>query len=168
MTARDIMTPVYDVTIGDGLPEVGADATIFDVLPLVAEAPEHRVAVRQDNMLLGLIGAPETVKAMARTTGARDDSSVVVIECSPEDYSASLLAHAVEDADAHLVDLLSAPAPDGNHLRVTIRVRMRDPETAIRSLERYGFRVVDAHGISDETPSVLEERLAALQIFLNV
>lgn len=72
----------------------------------------------------------------------RDDASIVEIECPASDYSASRIAHAVEDADAHLVDLLSAPGEGGN-VRVTLRVRREDPSGVVSSLERYGYTVTD-------------------------
>ena len=67
------------------------------------------------------------------------------MECRPEDYSASQLAHAVEDSDAHLVGLLSTPSDDGR-LRVTLRVRHCDPSAAVHSPERYDYKVVEAYG----------------------
>lgn len=168
MIARDLLSPRYDTSAAAGLPEVAAQATLFDVVAAVAASADGRVSVRQDDVVIGVIDAPEVVGAVARTTASRDDCSVIVVECHPDDYSASLLAHAVEDADAHLTDLLTAPASDGINLSVTMRVRLRDPQAAIHSLERYGFRVVDARGIGSDTPTVMEERLAALQLFLNV
>ena len=168
MIARDLLSPICDTSGAAGLPEVAAEATLFDVVAAVAASADGRVAVRQDGVVSGVIDAPQVVKALAQTTASRDDCSVIVVECHPDDYSASLLAHAVEDADAHLTDLLTAPAADGINLTVTMRVRLRDPQGAIHSLERYGFRVVDARGITDGLPTVMEERLAALQLFLNV
>lgn len=167
MIARDILSPRYDAKTAVALPTVESDATVFDVLPRLLESPEHRLAVASQGVTMGVIDSDSLLEGMARMTSARDDASEIVVECLPHDYSASLLAHAVEDVDAHLLDMLSAPTADGN-IRVTLRVRMRDPEAAIRSLERYDFRVVDAHGIGEEYPAVLEERLAALQTILNI
>ena len=62
------------------------------------------------------------LEGLARMIAARGDCSEVTVECRPEDYSASQLAHAVEDSGAHLVDLFSSPPADG-HIRVTLRLR---------------------------------------------
>lgn len=97
----------------------------------------------------------------------RDDSSIVEIECAPADYSASRIAHAVEDADAHLVDLLTEPGEGGN-LRVTLRVRRENPSGVVSSLERYGYTVTDVE--SRITPDNDDQlwRFLEFQRMLNV
>ena len=67
------------------------------------------------------------------------------------------------------MDLLTAPDADG-HLKVTLRVRNSDPTSTVRSLERYDYRVVDAHGSGStmEAANIAAERLMALQVLLNV
>lgn len=97
----------------------------------------------------------------------RDDASVVVVNCAPADYSASRLAHAVEDCDVHLVDLLSFPEDD--HLRVMLRVRCLEPEGVVQSLERYGYSVVETSGSPDGVAvQMAAERLLELQALMNV
>ncbi|MCM1036702.1 MAG: hypothetical protein NC406_05185 [Bacteroides sp.] len=75
------------------------------------------------------------------------DTSLLRVECSPAMYSASLIARAVEDCDARLLNLnvtgMSATEP---LMSVLLRVSHRDPERVSRSLERYGFSVADARG----------------------
>lgn len=109
------------------------------------------------------------LEGIGRMIAPRDDCSVITVECAPEDFSASLMAHAVEDSDAHLVDLLSTPSDNGN-LKVLLRVRHTDPAAAVRSLERYNFKVTDAHAASDSIMSVeiATERLLSLQALMNV
>lgn len=60
------------------------------------------------------------------------------------DYSASVMARAVEDADAPLLNLNVTGIDAGeNRLTVALRIGHRSPLAAIRSLERYGFEVLD-------------------------
>ena len=60
------------------------------------------------------------------------------------DYSASVMARAVEDADAPLLNLNVTGIDAGeNRLAVALRIGHRSPLAAIRSLERYGFEVLD-------------------------
>lgn len=72
----------------------------------------------------------------------RNDSSWIEMETSPEDYSASRIARAVEDADTHLVDMISNPG-DRGEIRVMLRVRREDPSPVVHSLERYGYTVLE-------------------------
>lgn len=169
MTARDVLSPLrLPAGASAGLPEVRPDIPLVDVLPLLLDSPSRSLAVTSGaGDVLGVVTESSLLEGMGRMIAARDDSSVITLECRPEEYSASALAHAVEAADAHLVDLWSAPAPEGM-LSVTLRVRASDPSAAVRSLERYDFHVKEAHGQEMRAFDVADERLLALQTLLNV
>ena len=123
--------------------------------------------VEPDGSFVGTIDQTSMLEGLGRMIATRDDCSVVTVECRPEDYSASLLAHAVESADTHLVDLLTVPT-SGDRVQATLRVRCSDPSPVVRSLERYDFTVTGAHGTADADMVLAAERLAALNAFLNV
>lgn len=147
---------------------VAADTPALNVLHPLLEAPGRRLAVvDQAGTPLGMIDAHSMLEALGRLIAQRDDSSIVTILCAAGDYSASHIAHAVEDADAHLVDMISCPAPDGQ-IRVLLRVRHTDPTAAVRSLERYGFLVEEAIGANSRSADLALERMAALISYLNV
>ena len=97
----------------------------------------------------------------------RDDCSLVTLECSPADYSASILTHACEDAGAPVVDLLTQPA-DERSIRVTLRLRCEDPTPAIHNLERYGYEVAEAEGNQYTDAMIAAERLLEVQMMHNV
>lgn len=84
------------------------------------------------------------------------ESSALVVACRPDQYSASVIARAVEDCDAHLINLcLSGERTDIGEVVVYLRIDHRNGESAARSIERFGYRVlrVDNAGgeLSDET-----------------
>lgn len=167
MTARDVLSPRHQLRAPAPLRSVSADMPLVDVLPRLLDAPDRMLGVADGGVPLGVIDETSLLEGLGAMIAPRDDSSVVTVECRPEDYSASLLAHAVEDADAHLVDLWSVPAPDGR-LRVTLRVRHTDPSTVVHSLERYDFHVTDAYGADYADAGLACARLSALQLYLNV
>ncbi|MDE7389113.1 MAG: hypothetical protein K2M97_07690 [Muribaculaceae bacterium] len=72
------------------------------------------------------------------------ESAELTVTCAPDDFLASAIARAVEDADAHLINLnvTSHRHPDGS-LLVHLRVNRRSCASVARSLERRGFTVVD-------------------------
>ena len=167
MTSRDVITMTPATADRKALRAVGADMPLVDVLPRLLDTPERSLCVVDGDVSIGVIDPVSMLEGLGRMIAPRDDSSVVTVECRPEDYSASLLAHAVEDAGAHLVDLWSVPSTDGM-IRVTLRVRHNDPSAAVRSLERYDFHVIDAYGAEMRDAGIAAERLLALQTLLNV
>ena len=169
MTAKEILSPEKTVTERRPVRMVEADMPLLEVLPRLLDTPMREIGVSDGNVSIGVIDETSMLEGLGRMIAARDDCSTITVECRPEEYSASMLAHAVEDSDAHLVDLITTPQEDGN-MQVTLRVRHNDPSAAIRSLERYEFRVVDAHGNEDGSrdAAIAAERLLALQTLLNV
>ena len=82
------------------------------------------------------------------------ESSMLMVACRRGDYSASRIARAVEDCDAHLLNLNVTADTDSfdNRIVAELRVSHRNPESVARSLERYGFRVIDmGHGFDADT-----------------
>lgn len=83
---------------------------------------------------------------------ASADWTRLLIGCRPEQYAASLLARAVEDCDAQLLNLnVSTPkalihsdeeVDDEYPVKVELCVNHRSSESVRRSLERYGFTVL--------------------------
>lgn len=167
MTAMDLITLRDDLQPHPGRPKVSSGSTLYEILPRMAESADCTVDVTRDGLTVGCIDAPAAVRALSETFTRSDEASVLTVECAREDYSASLLAHAVEDVDAHLLNLSVMPA-DGGRLNVSLRIGHRDPQAAIHSLERYGFNVTEAYPGPDASPTALDKRLAALQVFLNV
>lgn len=146
---------------------VDSETPLLEVLPQLLSAPEHLLGVSHDGDALGVIDEISLLEGLGQMIAERDDSSVVTVECLPSQYSASTLAHAVEDAGYHLVDLLSHPAENGM-IRVTLRIRSLEPMAAISSLERYGYKVVEADSRNNAGAELLAERLASLQALINV
>ena len=100
---------------------------------------------------------------------AIEGASHLLIGCRRTDYSASRIARAVEDSDAHLLNLnLMLDESGAYDLLVDIRVNRRSGESVARSLARYGFDVLNfTHG-EDEADSTLSERVEELLRYLNV
>lgn len=109
---------------------------------------------------------------------AAGDSSRLLVGCRREDYSASRLARAVEDCDAHVLNLNitsmgEAATADGAAeypVIVDLRVSHRNADSIRRSLERYGYTVLDALTADDSesADSLSRERIDQLIRFLEI
>ncbi len=79
------------------------------------------------------------------------DSSRLLIGCSSSHYSASRIAQAVEDANARLLNLnVTSLEVEGWQVVAALRINHRDPQSAARSLERYGFDVISLETSPDD------------------
>ncbi len=99
-----------------------------------------------------------------------EESSRLLVSCIPADYSASRIARAVEDCDAQLVNLnvTSDGSSLDNRVVFEIRVTHRSPLAVARSLERYGYEVVDVDRDAVADDAVMASRLAELMRYLEV
>jgi|GluameStandDraft_1065615.scaffolds.fasta_scaffold03033_9 hypothetical protein len=80
---------------------------------------------------------------------AHTDCSRLLVACRPGDYSASMLAKAVEDCDVQLLMLsVTGMRTDDGRLVVALTVNARSASGVIRSIERYGYEVI--HSLSCE------------------
>ena len=99
------------------------------------------------------------------------DSSRLLVGCSREDYSASRIAHAVEDCDAHLLNLnvtsfhtgYDADTYYADHSKFPvvfdIRVSHRNADSIMRSLVRYGYTVLDTEDAPGADNDTVRERI---------
>ncbi|MCM1153436.1 MAG: hypothetical protein NC328_07270 [Muribaculum sp.] len=168
--AKDIMHPVADSTLHlEVLPSrtVHADMSLPDLLAIMLDTPEGVVGVSDGSATLGVVDRDMLLRGLGQMITPRDDSSLIVVRCAPAEYSATSLAHAVEDAEANLVDLWTRPGEEGDIL-VTLRVTHSDPSACVHHLERYGFEVVDAMGSTYADADMARERLMQLQALLSV
>lgn len=84
----------------------------------------------------------------------RDEASVLTVACRPADFSASALARAVEDSDAHLLNMnvTAETLPDGR-MTIELRTSLRNASATARSLTRYGYDVINATSFPETDPA---------------
>lgn len=167
MKAKEAISPLRATEGISGLPHVCGELPLLEVLPHLLESPTHELAVDDEGKPLGIINESSMLEALGHMIAPRDDSSILTLSCAPADYSASHIAHAIEDADVHLVDLFTAPAHNGM-LNVTLRVRCADPTPVAHNLERYGYNVTEMHGDVLQNQTAAIERLLGLKALIDV
>lgn len=88
------------------------------------------------------------------------ESSVLTVACHPDHYSASQLARAVEDSDAHLINLnVTDVRLDDGRITIELRTNRRHAGATARSLERYGYEVLNDIADSSDPSDILEADL---------
>ncbi len=109
------------------------------------------------------------------------DWSRFLIGCRREDYCASVVARAVEDCNAHLLNLnvvrpgvltgdafVGEVAGGENPVQVELCVNHRDAGMVCRSLERYGFTVLEYESSSQADNDRLLDNYRNLMHYLEV
>lgn len=113
---------------------------------------------------------PAGPRSAARLFPAVEDSCEITVSIDSLHYSASALARAVEDAEAHLLNLnLTTPLSARTEAVIEIRVSHRSAMAVCRSLERYGFNVIDVRSADDPgTADTLRRRADELLHLLEL
>lgn len=96
------------------------------------------------------------------------DSSYLLVGTGADDFMASRIAHAVEDADANLINMnVTRGKQPGNRHIIHLRVSHRNTERVARSLERYGYNVLRVSD-DEDTLSDLSMRHEELMHYLSI
>lgn len=126
----------------------------------------------KDNLTPQIHTAPgvDATAVMHRLMPPVDEASCITLACIPADYSASAIARAVEDCDAHLLNLnVTGCRTDSGRMVVDLRISHRNPESAVRSLERYGFEVIATDSTATQSDSeVMRDRARELLYYLDL
>lgn len=98
-----------------------------------------------------------------------EDATELIVATNPDDYSAAKIARAVEDCDAHLLNLnvTGVRTTDGNMI-VDLRVNHRSGDHVARSLERYGYEVLEYNSVDRLSLDTARERVDEILKILNI
>lgn len=99
-----------------------------------------------------------------------EDSSELAVLCRPDDFSASQICRAVEDCDAHVLNLnVTSDRTEEGDLVVVVRVNRRGVESIVRSIERFGHVAVPlTDDASSEDYRRARERVNELLRYLDI
>lgn len=113
-------------------------------------------------------GALES-ELLARLFPPQGDSCRLVMACRKGDYAASIVARAVEDCDAHLLNLnVTSDVTDEGDMIVELRVGINNGESVARSLARYGYEVVSVEPENHIDNATMRSRIDELMRYINM
>lgn len=112
---------------------------------------------------------PDNLHSESHLFPAVEESAEITIACTAADYSASRIARAIEDCDANLINLnVTSNLTDDGRMTVLIRAALRNPDSAVRALERYGYPTIAVHSPSQVDANSLRDRVDQLLNQLNL
>lgn len=100
-----------------------------------------------------------------------EESSRLSVSCPRGEFSASRIATAVEDCDAHLLNLNVTAVPEGassDYIYIDLRINRADPTAVSRSLHRYGYQVNDVISPLPRDLESVRDRVNQLLYYLEL
>lgn len=98
-----------------------------------------------------------------------EECSELSVACYRADFSASRISRAVEDTDAHLLNLnVTSEALPSGQIVIDLRISHRDAGAVVRSLERYGYSTVRIRSGFDRMAESMNERIAELMAHIQI
>ncbi len=118
------------------------------------------------SMTIGQLPDSEMLSILYPPVG---EACELTLLCRPGQFCASEIARAVEDCDAHLLNLnvTSLRSDDGDNV-VALRVSHANGLSVARSLERYGYEVTAVNDSNGANAEVMRERIDELLHYLEV
>jgi len=106
---------------------------------------------------------------LARLFPPAADWSTVRVTCPAGDYSAGTIVRAVEDCNAHVLNLNVTADSSAGLTVVDLRINLRDAMTAVRSLERYGFAAeITGGSVGSQQVEQMRSRVNELMHYLEI
>lgn len=174
MTAKDIISPkllaLKPAELAVATPKVAASASLAVVLHKMLDTASA-VGVVDDatDKAIGTIDAEGIVASMAQMFPVVDESCELIVECDSHNYSASVVARAVEDCNAHILNLnVMERTTSDKRIAIALRINHSHGEAVARSLARYGYDVVDIVGSNDPISANTQERINELIHYLEL
>lgn len=129
----------------------------------------QKILRAQSEILAKILRGELTGEARREALALPEGGAELLVSCHPEQYSATALARAAEDADTQLRGLWLTGLRDAEGLPIVVlRVEADNSRRVARSLERYGFSVLQAQG-ADSAPTAQErERAAELLRYIEI
>lgn len=173
MTAKDIISPkllaLKPAELTVATPKVAASTSLAVVLhKMLDTASAIHVVDEFTDKTIGVIDPESITASIAQLFPVVEESCELIVECNSRNYSASTIAHAVEDCDAHIINLNVMESSNDDRIEIAIRINHSHGEAVARSLERYGYEVVAVVGNSNPISTNTQERINELIHYLEL
>ncbi|MFN8250580.1 MAG: CBS domain-containing protein [Ferruginibacter sp.] len=98
--------------------------------------------INEEKELLGVITAPDLLKALGNFAGTNEIGGIVVLEMERSQFAISEISRIVESNDAHILHLNTTVHPETGMLTVTIHINKKEIAAIVATFERYDYDVI--------------------------
>mgnify|MGYP000859678300 CR=1 FL=1 len=98
--------------------------------------------INEEKELLGVITAPDLLKALGNFAGTNEIGGILVLEMERSQFAISEISRIVESNDAHILHLNTTVHPETGMLTVTIHINKKEIAAIVATFERYDYDVI--------------------------
>lgn len=127
------------------------------VIPVIDEQSEF----------IGAISAYHLMEVISLNTGFNQKGAIIVLLMNDFDYHLSQIAQIIESNNAKILGFYTENVPDGNQLKITLKVNQSKLGPVLQTFSRYDYTIHELY-TDDETSSEFQERYDHLMNYLNL
>lgn len=98
--------------------------------------------INEEKELLGVITAPDLLKALGNFAGTNEIGGILVLEMERSQFAISEISRIVESNDATILHLNTTVHPETGLLTVTIHLNKKEIAAIVATFERYDYDVI--------------------------
>lgn len=98
--------------------------------------------INEEKELLGVITAPDLLKALGNFAGTNEIGGILVLEMERSQFAISEISRIVESNDSTILHLNTTVHPETGLLTVTIHLNKKEIAAIVATFERYDYDVI--------------------------
>ncbi len=117
---------------------------LYEIIPLLASSDLQVMAVVNDqNQVTGIIDQRRIHELISQSLTYKGIGAVIVVQVDPRDFSPSHIMRLVEENGANVLGMMVNNSEAGN-LLINLKLNTTMVKGVVASLNRFGYRVIDA------------------------
>lgn len=168
LSSSDISQPIGNSIQTESF-SVHLDSHLFETLSIMTQNDLSLIpVVSENNEYEGVVTREKLTDVFAEVCNTDISGSIITLEVSPTDYSATDIARIIESNDAHIITWLTHIEKENGRIIVTLKIDREDASAVIRSFERFNYTILShfmKDGIVDD---IFQQRMKELIHYMNI
>jgi acetoin utilization protein AcuB len=138
---------------------------LYEIVPLLAASDLQVMAVVNDqNQVIGIIDQRRIHELISQSLTYKGIGAIIVVQVDPRDFAPSHIMRLVEENGANVLGMMVNNSEAGN-LLINLKLNTTLVKGVVASLNRFGYRVIDAFMSEDYNRENNSEYASVLKFF---
>jgi len=161
--------PLGNYNLSFARPYVFENQHIFEVIDIVAKLGITVIPVLDRNKhYLGSIPLYNLVSAFSKMISVEKAGSIIILEMTIHDYSASEIANIIESNNAKILSMYISTSDNSTKIYVTLKIDTTDLTPIIQTFNRYDYKIKASFLNEDMLKVFYSDRYDSFIKFLNI